>query len=293
MKNDTGIQKYQAFIAVAETKNFTEAAQTLGYTQANISMMIRDLEKEWNLRLFDRGRTGVQLTSDGKLLLPLAQKICKDYGELKNEINEINGLQIGTIRIGTISSVATYILPKKIKEFKREYPNIDFEILLGDHDEIENWIESGRVDFGILRIPTKSNLVTQALLKDELVFIHSKDEEVSEDLIDLNDIMNYRFILLDKNRCSEVLELLDEYNVSPTADFVTWDDYAVMSMVEQGLGVSILPKLILSRIPFDINIKSFTQDCYRIIGSAYKESKNLSKASKKFLEKLKSFKDLK
>ncbi len=104
--------------------------------------MINDLEKEWKILLLERSRSGVRLTSDGLALLPYAKSVCAEYEKLQTQIDEINGLQSGIIRIGTFSSVATHWLPNIIKRFQTDYPNIDYELLLGDYTEIENWIFS-------------------------------------------------------------------------------------------------------------------------------------------------------
>ena len=106
------------------------------------------LEKEWGVTLLERSKYGVKPTSDGMKLLPYAQNICADFDKLKMQVDELKGLQSGLIRIGTFSSVATHWLPNIIKEFQKDYPNIDYEILLGDYTEIEEWIHTGRVDCG-------------------------------------------------------------------------------------------------------------------------------------------------
>ena len=114
--------------------------------------MINDLEKEWKVALLERGRSGVKLTSDGLKLLPYAENVCREYERLESQIDELNGLQSGLIRIGTFSSVATHWLPNIIKRFQKDYPNIDYELLLGDYTEIEEWVLSGRVDCGFLNM---------------------------------------------------------------------------------------------------------------------------------------------
>ena len=102
------IQKYMAFVKTIEYGSFTKTAKMLNYSQSAISRMINDLENEWKVILLERGKTGVKLTSDGMKLLPYAQKICMEYEKLQMEVDELNGLQSGLIRIGTFSSVATH-----------------------------------------------------------------------------------------------------------------------------------------------------------------------------------------
>ena len=101
---DTSIQKYMAFVKTVEYGSFTKAAEVLSYSQSGISRMIRDLENEWNVSLLERSRGGVRLTSDGVTLLPHAKRVCQEYQKLQMEVDELNGLQSGIIRIGTFSS---------------------------------------------------------------------------------------------------------------------------------------------------------------------------------------------
>lgn len=152
------IQKYMAFVKTVEYGSLTKAAEALNYTQSGISRMIKDLETEWGVSLLERSRAGVGLTSDGLKLLPQLKRICNEHEILMAQIDDLHDMQSGMIRIGTFSSVATHWLPNMIKVFQETYPKIDFELLLGDYTEIENWILEGRVDFGFLRLPTKAEL---------------------------------------------------------------------------------------------------------------------------------------
>ena len=146
---DMNIQKYMAFIKTVERGSFTKAAEILNYSQSGISRMIGDLEKEWKVSLLERNRTGVKLTSDGTKLLPYARNVCEEYMKLQMQVDDLNGLQSGLIRIGTISSIATHWLPNIIAEFQKKYPNINYELLLGHYADIEAWINEGRVDVGL------------------------------------------------------------------------------------------------------------------------------------------------
>ena len=100
--------------------------------------MIADLEKEWGISLLQRNKKGVCLTSSGKQLLPYARKILSDFEEMQQKVYAINDIQSGTVRIGTFSSVAINWLPNIFSKFQKDYPGIDYEMLLGDYDEVEN-----------------------------------------------------------------------------------------------------------------------------------------------------------
>lgn len=280
---DTNIQKYMAFIVTVEHGSFTKAAQILRYSQSGISRMINDLEKEWNVSLLERGRAGVKLTSDGMKIMPYAQNVVNEYRLLQSQVDEINGLQSGLIRIGTFSSVATHWLPKIIKEFQKDYPNIEYELLLGDYTEIEEWITSGRVDCGFLRLPSNPDFETIFLEDDELMAVLPENHPLAGcERFPVEALADYPFMLLEKGDKSEISAIFDKHNITPDTRFTTWDDYAVMSMVENGLGIAILPRLILRRVPYKIVIKSLTVPAYRKIGFALRDMKCAPIAVKQF-----------
>lgn len=150
---DNNLLKYMAFVKTVDTGSFTKAAESLNYAQSSISKMIADLEKEWGISLLERNKRGVSLTSAGKQIMPYARKILSDFEEMQQKVNAINGIQTGIVRIGTFSSVAINWLPDVFAKFQEDYPGIDYEMLLGDYDEVERWIDKGRVDCGFLRLP--------------------------------------------------------------------------------------------------------------------------------------------
>lgn len=284
---DMNLQKYMAFIKAVEHGSFTKAAEVLNYSQSGISRMIGDLEKEWNVSLLERGRGGVKLTSDGLALLPYAKSVCGEYAKLQMQIDELRGLQSGLIRIGTFSSVATHWLPNIIREFQKRYPNIDYELLLGDYAEIEHWILDGRVDCGFLRLPAHPELETMFLEQDKLLAVLPEAHPLAGyKRFPIGALNDFPFLLLEKGGRSDISEALEQWNISPNIHFTTWDDYAIMSMVESGLGISILPELILQRIPYRLVIKELDIPAYRKICLAMRDKKTASLAIKRFLEYL-------
>jgi DNA-binding transcriptional LysR family regulator len=281
------IQKYMAFVKTVECGSFTKAAVALNYTQSGISRMIKDLETEWGVSLLERNRAGVSLTSDGLKLLPQLERICNEHRILMKQIEDLHDMQSGLIRIGTFSSVATHWLPNMIKIFQKDYPKIHFELLLGDYTEIESWILEGRVDFGFLRLPSKADLETIFLEQDRLLVIIPQDHPLANcDKFPINELLNSPFMLLERGANSDMIEIFEKHQISPQVHFTTWDDYAIMSMVEKGLGISILPELILQRIPYQVIAKELEVPAFRKIGIAMREQKSLSLAVKRFLEYL-------
>ena len=284
---DKNLLKYMAFVKTVEYGSFTKASEILNYSQSGISRMINDLETEWKVPLLERSKMGVKLTSDGLKLLPHAKAIVGEYEKLQMEVDALNGLESGIIRIGTFSSVATHWLPNIIKEFQKDYPNIDYELLLGDYTEIEEWIHTGRVDLGFLRLPTLPEFETHFLEKDELMAIIPEGHRYTDsNSFPVEALRDEPFMLLEKGAKAEISAIFERHKLTPKVHFTTWDDYAVMSMVESGLGISILPSLILKRIPYRIVAKPLNIPAYRDIGIALKSGKTASIAVRRFMEYL-------
>ncbi|MDU5334637.1 LysR family transcriptional regulator [Enterococcus sp.] len=287
---DMNIQKYIAFVKTVELGSFTKAAKILNYSQSGISRMINDLEQEWGIKLLERNRAGLRLTSDGMNVLPYAKELAEKYQTLQNQLAELGHLDTGLIRIGTFSSVATHWLPEAIRVFQKNYPKIDFELLLGDYDEIEQWILDGRVDFGFSRLPAVHDLEQKFLHDDEqLVVLPQGHPFLSKEKIDLADLTDQPFILLEREGTSDITKLLNAAQVQPQIKFRTWDDYSILAMVEKNLGISILPKLILQRIAYQVETRTLVKPVFRKVGLLYRNESLLSLASREFLKSFNEF----
>lgn len=284
---DMNILKYMAFLKAVEYGSFTRAAEALSYSQSGVSRMISDLEKEWNITLLERGRSGIRLTSDGSRMLPYAQSLCSEYQKLQMAVDDLHGVQSGIIRIGTFSSGAIHWVPNIIKAFQKDYPGIDYELLLGDYTEIEDWITQGRVDCGFLRLPTRPDFETIPLGRDRLLAILPQDHPLTKyDKVPIAALCEEPFMLLEKGAQAEVSEVFQRHGLRPRVHFTTWDDYAIMAMVESGLGVSMLTEMILKRTPYNIVAKELDVPAYRDTALALREQSTASLAVKKFIEYL-------
>lgn len=204
-----------------------------------------------------------------------------------SHIQDLHGLEGGLIRVGTFSSIATHWLPNMIRHFEQAYPKIDFELQLGDYGEIENWVTQGKVDFGFLPLTGKMELETRVVERDRFLVVMPEQHPLAGlDRIPPKELENYPFMLLEKGGKTEISAILDRFGLRPKIRFTTWDDYAIMAMVEHGLGVSILPELILRRVPYRIVARELEQPAYRELGIAMRSYETLPLAVKKFLEYL-------
>lgn len=284
---DYNLQKYIAFITAVDNGSITGASEILNYSQSGISRMIGDLEKDWQMSLLERNKYGVKLTSDGVRLLPQIRAVCNEFQKLTTDVEELQGLETGLIRIGTISSVATHVLPPVIQKFKNDYEGVKYELLLGDYNEIEEWVHSGRVDIGFVLMPTKDSFDTITYGTDEMKIVLPKDHPLCEyERIPLAEIEKYPFILQEKDNNTSSREFFLKNGINLRVDFATWDDYAIMSMVESGLGISVLPELILKRCSYDIEIKPLEEPFIREMGIIMKDRERLPIAVKRLLKYL-------
>ncbi len=279
--------KYLAFVKTAEKGSFTRAARELDYAQSSVSKMVADLEQEWGMTLLERGKRGVRLTSAGEQVMPFLRKVLNAQQEMEGQICRMNGLETGVVRIGTFSSVAINWLPHIFARLQRDCPGIEYEMLLGDYDEVERWLEEGRVDCGFLRLPTRPGFDTIPLKQDEYKVVLPVGHPLAAGENVAPEALNgLPFLLLEHGGKTEVSDLLERDHVRPDIRFTTWEDFAIMAMVEKGMGVSILPDMILRRIPYKIEIRPLVRPYYRAIGLAMKRGRHLTPAVEKLIEYL-------
>lgn len=270
---------------VVQYKSFSRAAEALQYSQPAISRMIKSLEDDFGLPLLERSGKGVYLTSDGVELMPYIEQVCAMHNKLQDKVSELTGLQSGTIRIASFSSVMTYWLPDVIKRFQEDYPNINYELLDGDYSEIEDWVINGRVDLGIAPLPISRELETELLYREAFHVILPQEHPLTElERIPLSMLEQYPFILTEKGGKSVISLYFEQEGISPEIRFITWDDYAAMRMVERGLGISILPDRIVRRAPYDIVRRELEVPLYRDVVLAMRDRRTLSRLARQLVE---------
>lgn len=268
---DTSIQRHRAFVETVACGSLTKAAERLHCSQSSVSRMIADLEREWGVSLLRRDRNGVELTSDGATLLEASTGICNAYRLMRERVGEVRDLATGHLRIGTISSIATHRLPDAIAAFRKDYPGIEYELLLGDYTDIEEWLKSGRVDCGFLRLPHGSGIESVPYEEDELMAVMPEGHPLAQlDVVPLKSLCDEPFLALEHGADTEVAQLFGAAGLNPRVVLSTWDDYAIMAMVEKGLGLSILPGLIMNRVPYRIVTRPLEPRAHRQLAFAVK-----------------------
>lgn len=281
------MNRYHAFIKIIQTGSFTKAAEELGYTQSAISQMVNSLEEELSTTLILRSRKGIALTSDGNEFLPYINAVYNSHRELIEKQKEMQGLHKGIIRIGTFSSISCNWLPGLMKDFKARYPSVNFDLHQGEYTSIAQWVKEGLIDFGFVnpKADAVSNLNTIPLQQDEMLAVIPSNHPLAlNDYVSINELVDEPFILLDEGQLSEPLEFFKQHNLQPNIQYRVFDDYTIMSMIEKGLGIAILPKLVLTRLSYDIVTKRISPPIVRTISLAYKNKKVMPIASRYFMD---------
>ena len=264
------VTKLRALMSTVENGSFKAAAESLGCTQSAVSHMISSLEEELGFRLLRRGRSAVRLTDEGERLLGAARSLLSAEEQLRQTAASIRGLDQGTVRIGAFTSVAVHWLPPVLKEFQRDYPNVEFKLLNGDYHDVNEWLSDGSVDIGFVALPCELKCETIALMEDRLLAILPKDSRyASYPRFPLTECEREPFISLLQSSDHDARRALEAAGVKPNVRFYTKDDYAIIAMVEQGLGMSIMPELLLKGRHDELQTLPLVPEAKRTIGIAY------------------------
>ena len=284
------ISKYKILMEVLEQGSLTKAAETIGYTQSGITHTINSLEEEFGFDLIVRSRTGTTLTKNGEKVIPSIREILKWNEYLEQQIAAVHGLELGTVRIGTFTSVSVHWLPGIMKNFQTDFPHIEIKLMEGDYREIEEWILHGVIDCGFISTPTRNKLDVIPLLKDKMFILLPDEHQLSDyDSIELEQLKEEPFIMPLQGYDDDIQRIFKNASFKPNITFSAIDDYAIMAMVENGLGISILPELVLQGQQRKVLKKDLSETNFRHLGIAVKSKKNISPATEKFLDYVRDF----
>lgn len=287
------IYPYQIFATVAETKTYYQAAERLNITPSAVSHAIAQLEQELGFPLFIRNRNGSTLTPNGRQILPFVRTVLNAENRLHQEIDNINGLLRGTLRIGAFSSASMSWLPTIFQQFRKAYPEITIQLTQGSLNDIAEKLRHGQLDIGFTALPVDSQLVTYPLINDTLFTITPKDfKPKNNSFVTEHDIREKTFILQEADYERAIKTTLDQYKVTLNSLSYSIDDPSIIAMVESGLGFGIMPALTLASFPNyheKVNVYSFDQDVFRTLVVATPKTQASSPVVKAMLAEIFSF----
>ena len=279
-------QKYEAFLHIAETGSFKQAAHDLGYTQAGISYLISSMERELGIPLFVRDYGGAHLTSEGAELLPWIRNICNDERQLAGRIAELKHLESGMVRVAAFTSVSIQWFPGIAKTFLAKHPGIDLQLVcLDNEDDLEQAVWRGDVDCGFFVVPIQQPLEAFSLYHDPLMVLLPPNHALANAAhVPARTLAEEPYICLQSGTLSEMAAVFRNNGVDPHVRFTIDNDYAVMSMVSAGLGFSVLSSLLLDTTPFPLAVVPPQVETTREIAIAVRSMETASAATRAFIE---------
>ena len=288
------MKRYLALQKIVEVGSFAKAAEIMGYTQPALSQIIASLEDEIGIKLLTRTRTGSALTEEGRELFPYIERTIYQYNASLEKIKDIKGLKTGIIRMATVTSISMTWLPTVIKDFHTKYPEVEIIMHQGDYTMIESWVKSGAVDFGFVSPEHVKGIDIYPLKKGPFSAVLPKGHPLAKlDVVPLADLAKEQYIMLEMGHHSECEAAFRNNAITPNVRYVLHDDYSILAMVENNMGVSLLADLIIDKMlpSFDVVKRPVTPEVSRTVAIGYKSQVELPMASLKFIECLKEHLD--
>ena len=276
-------KKLEALVVSVELGSFTRAAEQLGYTQFGLTHMMNSLEKDIGFTVLVRGRSGVQLTPAGQRIFPLVQDCLAGSAALEREIALINSHKEDSVRVAAYESIARHWLPEVIQQFRREHPDVTVDIQMGSVDEVYRWVLEDRVDMSFASRQEYGALEWTPLRDDELLAILPPDYPDGGDAFPVEFFNGQEFLMPSMGFDKDILRVLNEHGVTPLIRTTQVSDSAVISMVEHGLGVSVLSRLVLRGRQDSVRALPLLPRAVRELGIAARPHRELRPIARKFI----------
>ena len=275
----------RAFLAAAETGSFSKAAEALSYTPSGVNQLVTALGKELGFPVFRRNTKGVTLTENGEMLLPAVREFLRQEDRIFELSAEMNGLLIGSVTIAAYSSIATHWLPAVISAFQQDYPQIRIRLMEGIWQEVSKWLDDRAADIGFFSYQEGMPYEWIPLAEDPMLALLPKDHPLAgAEAYPLKERANDRFIMPALGCDDDVTALFAKNGSVPSVELTTLESLSVMSMVEQGLGMSVMNQLITEKRICDVVKLPLDPPSQITLGIALHSKADISPAVRMFLK---------
>jgi DNA-binding transcriptional LysR family regulator len=240
----------EAFVQVAAHHSFSRAAEALQLTQPSITARIQALERELGEKMFERGGRSVRLTDAGTIFLPYAERMLQMLREANESVEEVRSVQAGSLRLGSALTISTYVLPRILHAFHSRYPGVQVVVHTGRSDQVLNMLLSDEVQVGLVRSLVHPDVETVDLYADEVILVANPDHPFAANRqATIEEVGSQSVILADRGSSYYGLihGLFRQAGVVPNVAMELDSMEATKRMVEEGLGIALLPKVCLER----------------------------------------------
>ncbi len=248
-------RRLKVFHTVARLLSFTKAAEALHMTQPAVTFQVRQLEEYFNTRLFDRTHNKVNLTAAGEKVSEFAERIFDLYAEMENSVRDLTGEISGALTIGASTTIAEYMLPSLLGEFKNRYPDINLRLKVSNSEGVVSMVEHNVIDLGVVEAPVSNkNLIVEICHEDQLVVVAVPEHDLVKrgGKVTARDIKEYPFVCREEGSGTrEVIMqyLADEGVRAEEMNFCLelGSPEALKGAVEAGMGISILSRSTIEK----------------------------------------------
>ncbi|GII23922.1 LysR family transcriptional regulator [Planosporangium mesophilum] len=278
------LQQLRYFVAVAKTRHFTQAAEKVGVAQPSLSKQIHSLEADLGAPLFERGRGNVVLTAAGETLLPLAIRILADVDTARREVGNLVGLRRGRVRLGATPSLCVSLVPRLLRRFHSEFPEIELYIEEGGSQDLVRNLGQGGLDLALIVQPTDGAdpaLLTEPLVRESLVVASTTSLPTPDGALRVTDLRDQPLVMFRAgyDLRDTTLEACRRAGFTPSFTVEGGEMDAVLSLVEAGLGAAVVPGIVLAGRPSLVSTPLAPPGIPRTIALAHRREAPLSHAA--------------
>jgi DNA-binding transcriptional LysR family regulator len=275
----------ECLVALAEQGSFTEAAYSLNLTQSAVSHALAALENELGVMLLERNRKGVvALTSVGQKIMPYARALLCQAAAIEQEAKTAKGQASGKLRVGSLSSFSPGLLASILTTFRQKYPSIEVALFEGTQEEVAEWLSSSLIEVGFM-LHNSKGFESTLIATDELCVVvplgHPLQERSS---VKAGELAEEAFIMAKSGCACQVIEMAGLSPYKPQVRYQASDSATVLAMVREGLGISLLPRMLLGEKPGEVGVLEFEPAQYLEIGLAVRSRVTISPVAKLFIQ---------
>jgi DNA-binding transcriptional LysR family regulator len=280
-------RQLEIFLAVAEKQSFVKASMALFIAQSAVSIAIRKLEDELDLKLFNRNNKRVELTAEGQALLNHAKRIMAQAKDAKLELAEMSALKKGEVKLGVPAMLASYFLPSHLVDFKKQYPNIKITIIDEGTRLIRQHLDQGVIDMGIINLDEPiEDIESHPVIHEEMLLCLSPSHPLAKRRsIKFSELKDQRFILYREGYFLReiVNRMCRKHDLEPRIDFEVNLVHLMKTLVLSDLGISFCLRSVLEEETELVGIP-FKPALELNFGIAWKQNSYLSKANQAFAD---------
>lgn len=245
------VDALKVFVTVIQQKGFSKAAEVLHLSQPGVSLQIQNLENEFGTKLIHRSAKQVELTQAGQILYKRSVQILDLYENAKQEIDLLQNMVTGSLKIGASFTIGEYILPRLLAEFSNEFPKVDMEVMINNTEEVAQFVRLRQLDVGLIEGEADSKgLVMEPYLKDEMLFIAPSHHPLSLlKTVKMEDLNDQVWIFRENGSGTRAYndQVLEEHQIKVKKSFVFSSSQGVKEAVAAGLGIGFLSKWVVQK----------------------------------------------